>query len=724
MNTVPHIVWFKESSSYSSSVVGDKGVDLGKLYTAGLPIPNGFIISTQTFKKIFTLEVQKQVQHAFSQISLGQPETIKQASRRIQNIISRAYIDHDVTVILHEAYQQLGNNAFVAVRSSQTIRQLPVHHATYLNIQGDANVIEAIRRTWASIFDANLLLWLYQHKVSPTDIDTAIVVQKMVQSQKAGVLFTNNPHNHNKRTVVIEAVWGLGEYYYQHQQHADWYEIEKQTWEVLGQRHRTQPIELVRKLGTTKMYPTPASRKHATKLTPEELTALAKLGVKTHQFLFFPQTIEWAIEDGQIFILQSQQLTEQVEQESTRLSQLKPILYGTGAIEGLVSGKVQVCTKPNDFQALHPQSIAVVPSLRVKAPQLKHVAAIIVDDGVYPRDIDYFGIPVIANTKCATSLLRNGQVVTAYGQQGIVYEGGLQASTSLPTKQKVTQQMQVYVSTGEPDKAEQLATHAVGGVGLLRAEFMVANIGIHPKFLLKKDKHELFKHYLYEGIKKVCRAFGNRPVIYRFLDFTTHDFRDLHSSEDYEPIELNPLLGYRGAYRQLSDPKVWELELEVVQRLRKEFDNLHLMFPFVRSVEEFVLLKQYLKKFKLLDIPSLQHWLMIDTPSIAYNLDAFASRGVHGFAIGARDLRILMTGADITLSSEFETMYQHDPAYMQTLRHIIQTGKKHNIPVMFCEHTIDQQILELLLDEGIDRISVNANQLEFVQRKLALKGKQ
>lgn len=721
------LIWFKDCSAHSTTLIGEKGVDLGRLKEAKVSIPNGFVISSATFQQLANKDLQQKMSEVFSRLSLHRPESVAEVSKLIQQLIRRIEWPEELIDQILAAYQKLGDNAFVAIRTSQTLHNLPTIHATSLNIQGDANVIEIIKKTWAALYSPSMIQWLYNHKVSPLDIHQAVVIQKMVQSKTAGIVSTQNVLTHNKRTVVIEAVWGLGEFYYTHKNQADQYEVEKNTWEIIAQSTRAQSTELVRKLGTTKQYPVPDSRKNKAKLTKEQLVQLAKVATKLQNFLFFPQQIEWAIEDDTIYVLQTQQLVEDEASQHSQTADLHPLLRGTGVVSGLISGKVRICKTDKDFKQLSTQEIAVLPELKKNHfASLKKVLGIIVDQSVYPRDVQYFGIPIIAHTQSATSVLKTGQVVTLFGQQGTIYNGKIENTTAElksqfapPVKATPKHRIQLYVSSGEPRKAKELATLPVAGVGLLRAEYMVSQLGTHPKYLIHNNKESQFIRHLESGISAFCQQFPHQPLIYRLLDFTTHDFRQLTGGNASEPKELNPLIGYRGAFRQLSDTRVFDLELQALQKIRAAgYTNLHLMFPFVRSVEELVLLKQHVAKFDLTNEKLTEHWLMIDTPSVALQLEMFIKRGVNGIAIGARDLRALMTGIDIENEQEYSMMYQHDPAFMQMLRQIIRTGKTHNVPVMFCEHTVDQSLLELLVEEKVDRISVNATQIPYVAEYL------
>lgn len=736
MPAIPSIIWLKDCAHYSYSLVGEKGVELGKLSSAKLPIPNGFILPSTVFIELMAQNhLHDTLADIFAQIDPQHPETITQVTKEIKQAISKVVIPESLAIEIVKAYQKLGKEAFVAIRPSKTDQKLPPHHSTALNIQGDANVIETVRKIWADQYPPHVLTYLYENQRSPSELNISIAIQAMTQSNVAGVMFTNNPENNNKRSVVIDVVWGLGEYILNHQDQADRYEIEKYSWEILSQQKNTQTHELVRKLGTTKQFPLPASRKSANRLTQKQLVKLAQLAIKVQQFLFFPQRIEWAMEGDSIYILQSEQLmpVTNLHAQIQNKHHQRPLLYGSAVHAGLISGEICVIRQEKDLSKLQTGQIAVIAKLPQQwIPNFKKASGIICDAPIYPLDVQHLGIPIVGNTHFATTILKPHHVVTIYGQQGIVYDGQLHQTESSANpepavleektmKDKVVEsgKMGIFLSTGEPENAVKVDADKVAGVGLLRAEYMIASLGIHPKKLLHDQKEHLYTQALEKGITKVCTHFRNKPVIYRFLDFTASEMRLLKGGDQFEPVEENPKLGYRGAYRYLTDPRVFNLELQVLAKLRADgHTNLHVMLPFVRSVDEFFLLKKNMEKFGLTQENGVQIWLMVDTPSVALNIEAYIKLGVDGIAIGAQDLLLLLTGLDHTDETHTSLSYTHDPAFKQVVQSIVHHAHAQTKPVLFCEHIITAEIMDLLKQTGCDGVSANASQLSFLHRSI------
>lgn len=725
MDHLPTIITFSDCSHHTPQVVGEKGVDLGQLENVQLPIPPGFVIPSHILSSLLTQDLQAEIESVFKRIEGKHPETLKFASETIQRLIERIEIPEEVAREIATAYHALGKDAFVAVRSSKSSSRLPTIHDTFLNIQGDANVIETIKKCWAKLYQPKVLLSVFENLISPTQISQAVVIQRMTQSKTAGVAYSKNPDNNNKRTVIIDAVWGLGEYLMDHLIQADRYEVEKDTWEVVTQNRHAQDKEFVRKMANTEETKVPENRKFAPKLSNDEIRKLAQLAVKVQQFLFFPQRIEWSLEGDQFFILQTEQLVEQITDTDhgliTQVGTMRPILYGSSVQQGLISGKARICLSDQEYLKLEPGEILVTKKLgMLNLEKVRKVAGIVADEAIFPRDVHSLGIPCIGNTHFGTHVLQTGQQITIYGQQGAVYDGALEYSTNITEKQtEKSFHTEVYLSTGEPDAINQVERKDIAGVGLLRTEYLFAELGLHPKYAIRNRKeHQLIQH-LHEGIKKVCKAVHPKPVLYRCLDMTSTDLHKLEGGKEYEPAENNPMIGYRGGLRYLTDLSSFDLELTAIKELKREgFDNLHIMFPFVRSLEEFILLKSHLEKHGLKQSHHFQLWMMIDTPAVALTLDQFFSHGLDGVTIGSKDLHMLLLGQDPQVATAFSSSYENSAVFKQVLKQILDSAQKFDKKVIFCEQSLNQDLIEFLVQNHIHGISVNAKQVPFVRKML------
>ncbi|KKU87629.1 MAG: Phosphoenolpyruvate synthase [Microgenomates group bacterium GW2011_GWF2_47_9] len=363
-------------------------------------------------------------------------------------------------------------------------------------------------------------------------------------------------------------------------------------------------------------------------------------------------------------------------------------------------------------------------------PAMKKAVAIVTNKGgqtshaaIVSREL---GVPAIVGTKNATKVLKQGRVVTVDATEGKIYETDLKPSSVkyLPKQEDyykpegpiVKTATKVYVNLGEPELADDIAKRNVDGVGLLRAEFMIADIGTHPRKLIADKKSKVFVDKLADGMAKICRAFEPRPVVYRATDFKTNEYRHLKGGEAYEPEESNPMLGYRGAYRYIHDPEVFELELLAMKKVRNELGlkNLHLMIPFVRNVGELREVKKIVVAAGLSRSQSFKLWMMVEIPVNVILLDEFINLGIDGVSVGTNDLTMLMLGTDRdneTVASDYD---ERNPAVLWALQHIIRTCHKRDITVSVCGQAPSTypEFAEFLVKEGVTSVSVTPDVID------------
>jgi len=364
---------------------------------------------------------------------------------------------------------------------------------------------------------------------------------------------------------------------------------------------------------------------------------------------------------------------------------------------------------------------------------MKKVVAIITDSGgqtshaaIVSREL---GIPCVVGTKEASKVLKNNLFVTVNGSTGEIFkplkgkqvelvweEDGLEKPKGETIKKiALKTATKLMVNLAEPDIAESVAQKNVDGVGLLRAEFIMSQIGVHPKKMIKDKKKREFINRLSVGIEKIAQAFSPRPVIYRGSDFKTNEYRNLTGGKAYEPEEENPFLGYRGAYRYLSDPRVFELEIEAIKKVRKSgFKNLWLMIPFVHQVWELKEVKKILASKKLPRSPSFKLWMMVEVPSNVILLDQFIDIGIDGVSIGSNDLTMLLLGVDRDNSELANVFNERDPAVLWALERVIKTANKMKITSSICGQapSFYPDLVEKLVEWGITSISVNPDVID------------
>ncbi|MDE2588071.1 MAG: phosphoenolpyruvate synthase, partial [Patescibacteria group bacterium] len=596
--------------------VGGKGANLGEMTQAGFPVPPGFIVTAQAYREfIKENNLEEKIAPIIKAINYEDNKLLNRSAKQIESLITKGKMSETLTKEIFEAYKQLGGilkDALVAVRSSATAEDLPGasfagQQETYLNVKGEANLLLRIKDAWASLFGARAIFYRHEQKFDHFKVAIAIPVQKMVASEKSGVMFTIDPISNDKSKVIIEAIYGLGELIVQGAVTPDHYEVDKQDMKILVKNFAVQTKELVKKGTDNKEVKIAEAKGKLQKITDTQILKLAEIGKKLEHHYYFPQDIEWAVEKEEIYIVQTRPITtiksekemkaaEKTAEKSAQADvHLELLLTGSPASPGIAAGPVKVLKSAKELEKVLPGDVLVAPQTNPDfVPAMKKAVAIVTDSGgrtshaaIVSREI---GIPAVVGTGKATALLRDGMVITVNGAKGEIYKGGVlgKKSTEAVSTQHIKTATKVYANLAEPEFADIVAKRDVDGVGLLRAEFMMAGIGKHPRQFIKEGKQKEFIGHLAEGLEKFCKPFFPRPVVYRASDFKTNEYRHLTGGQAFEPEEPNPMLGFRGAYRYMHDPDVFNLELEAIKHVRNKLGltNLWLMLPFVRTVHE------------------------------------------------------------------------------------------------------------------------------------------
>jgi len=741
MSAQPLVAFFKEIDKEDLSLVGGKGANLGEMTKAGFPVPNGFGVTVYAYDSFMKENhISDEIYKVLRAIDVSNSEQLTQASKKIQKLIQTSEMPAAVAQETIRAYKKLSGpfaRALVAVRSSATAEDLPGasfagQQTTLLNIKGEANLLEAVKECWASLFTARSIFYRTQNKIAHEKVKIAVMVQKMIQSQVSGVMFTVNPVTNEKEQVIIEAVWGLGEMIVQGSVVPDRYIVQKQTHDILAKEISDQAISLVKVGSENKEVDIPLKKRSKQKISDQEVIKLAEIGENLQKHYYFPQDVEWAKEGNKLYIVQTRPITTlkkaAISSDASTNGDLKsagsPILSGSGASPGIGTGPVVICKDPSQIGKVKKGDVLVsVMTSPDFVPAMKKASAIVTDEGgqtshaaIVSREL---GIPCVVGTKLATTTLKNEQVVTVDGKNGLVYLGGHAAVSGAekaePKKRgKLRTATKVYVNLAEPERAGEISKTDVQGVGLLRAEFMIANIGIHPKEAIKNKKQDHFIRKLAGDLTVFCKAFDPRPVVYRATDFKTNEYRSLPGGKTWEPEEANPMLGFRGAFRYIAHPEVFGLELAAIKEVRKKYKNLRLMIPFVRSPEELARVRRLVASEGLFESPSFKFWMMVELPVNVILLEEFIKVGIDGVSIGSNDLTMLILGTDRDNAEVASAFNERSPAVIWALERIIKTCNKHGITSSICGQAPSQydDLVQKLVELGITSISVNPDSVD------------
>lgn len=735
------VLWFKEVGKNDIPLVGGKGANLGEMLDAKIPVPDGFIVTAKAyFDFIKTTSLKQKILTELSGLDYENSTKLVSATKNIRTAILLAKMPDELAVEVKDYYHRLCGeyDKLVAVRSSATAEDLPDasfagQQETYLNVQGHKDVVKHVQKCWASLFTARATYYRAHNGFSHIKVGIAVPVQLMVQSKVSGVMFTVNPVTNNEEEVTVEAAYGLGQPVVSGELTPDEYVVSKSKKKIIYKNVVRQTWQL------TQAGKTPVSKAYQTKqkLSSKLVVDLAKIGMKIDKHYGRPMDIEWGMEKNKLLIVQARPVTtlgkngggsaaQNLQVDTSKAG--KFILEGLAASPGVASGPVRIIKGPSEINKVKKGDVLVASMTNPDyVPAMKRACAILTDKGgrtshaaIVSREL---GVPAVVGSGNATKMLKSGEVITVDGADGKIYEGNVveinkdavsaaetaaKKGVNLATLKTATK---LYLNLAEPELAEEMAHKNVDGIGLLRAEFMIANIGTHPRKFIKDGKGREFTKQLAEGLEKFAEAFEGRPVVYRFTDFRTNEYKNLKGGAQFEQDEPNPMIGFRGVGRYLDDPEVFKLEVEALKivRNKKGHKNLHVMFPFVRTVEQLREGKKLLSSYGLRRSGAFKVWMMVEVPSNVILLDDFIDEGIDGVSVGTNDLTMLTLGVDRDNEKVAKTYSEMNPAVLASLEKIVTTSKKRRVTCSICGQapSVYPELVKMLVEWGMTSVSVS-----------------
>jgi len=758
-----YIIWLNELSRESLSLVGGKCAHLGEMIKQGIPVPPGFAVTFRAYEEFIDKSgLRGKIEKILRETEKGKPEEYERVSREIRKLIEETPMPRDVENEIRSAYRELcrrfnnQDDLAVAVRSSAAAEDLPDasfagQQDTYLNVIGEEDVINKVKKCWSSLFTPRAIFYREQKGLDNGRVSMAVAVQKLVNARSSGVMFTVHPATGDENVVVIEGSWGLGEAVVGGLVIPDRWVVEKRSLRIVERSISNKMKWCLRgDNGLTVISDLPEDLRKKPSLTDEEVIELARLGIKIEEHYGTHMDVEWAVDDSSfpqnIFIVQarpetvwSSRKTAKTEKEIAKISS-EPIVKGLPASPGVHIGEAKVVMTPEEASKVMRKGDVLVTRMTNPdwVPYMRLAGAIVTDEGgmtchaaIVSREL---GIPCIVGTGRATELLKTGEIYTVDATRGVVYLGEVEGLLK-PEKEEgivvewIPTGTKVYMNLGVPEKIKEYSKLPFDGIGLMRVEFILASyIGEHPLYLIEMGKQEKFISGMADGISLVAREIFPRPVVVRFSDFKTNEYRELGGGDKYEPHEDNPMLGWRGVSRYISPQyeEAFRLECRAIRRVREEqgLTNVHVMLPFVRTTWEVERVLEIMAEEGLKSGRDFKIWAMAEVPSVIFLAEEF-SKYFDGFSIGSNDLTqlILGTDRDSQILPKLDKRYfdERDPAVRRAIAHLIKVAHRHGRTVSICGQapSVYPEFTEFLVRCNIDSVSVNPDAVIGTRRLIA-----
>ncbi len=770
-----YVVWFENLGKDDVERVGGKNASLGEMISnlsaAGVSVPGGFATTAQAFRDFLEHnKLVEKINEALTSLDTNDVLALRETGEKVRGWVMDAPLPEELDRQIREAYGQLGDGNGelpVAVRSSATAEDLPEasfagQQESFLNIRGVDHVIQAVREVFASLFNDRAISYRVHQGFDHSAVALSAGVQRMVRSETgaAGVMFTLDTESGFRDVVFITASYGLGEMVVQGSVNPDEFYVHKKT--LLNKR----PAILRRTLGSKFQKMVYAEEASAGKsvairdvekadrmrfcINDEQVESLSRQAIEIEKHYGLPMDIEWGLDgdDGKLYILQARPETVKSRSDASVMERYllkqkgKTLVEGRAIGQRIGAGPVRVVGNIQEIERVQDGDILVTDMTDPDwEPVMKRAAAIVTNRGgrtchaaIIAREL---GVPAIVGCGDATDILKDGQEVTvacSEGDTGHIYEGRLEFDVERNSIDSMPSlPFRIMMNVGNPDRAFDFASLPNQGVGLARLEFIINRmIGVHPKALLNYDTLprdvqkaadkriagygdpvDFYVEKLAEGISTLAAAFHPEKVIVRLSDFKSNEYANLIGGRLYEPEEENPMLGFRGASRYISENfrDCFELECRALKKVREKmgFTNVEVMVPFVRTVEEAE------QVVKLLDQNGLKRGkddlrviMMCELPTNALLADEFLKH-FDGFSIGSNDLTQLTLGLDRDSGVISHLFDERDPAVKMLLKMAIDACNKAGKYVGICGQgpSDHPDLARWLMDQGISSVSLN-----------------
>ena len=737
---------FEDLNKSDIGIAGGKGANLGELTQAGIPVPPGFVVTAETYEKFMEDSgINDKVLDILDQIDINDTKALQAAAEEIKSIIIETPIPDDMVMFIKEAYNQLcqrvgEDDTDVAIRSSATAEDLPEasfagQQDTFLHVSGDEEVIEYIRKCWASLFEARAIFYREENNFEHSKVLIAVVVQKMAIADKAGVMFTVNPST-GEEIALIEGSWGLGEAVVSGDVTPDNYQVDKTNNEIINVTISDKKVMYTNdESGTSVKVNVPENLRMERVLSDDELIELTEMGKRVQAHYGEPMDTEWAFERDNLFLLQARPITtldgDAPAADDDAGVEGEVLVRGLGASPGIATGNVKIVLDIDELDKIEEGDVMVTTMTTPDmVPAMRRASGIVTDEGgvtchasIISREL---GIPCVVGTGDATKTLKENTGVTLDGKKGLVFEGITKVEEEAPQATAVAAEApiltvtEVKANVSMPEAAERAAATGADGVGLLRTEHLMLTAGIHPgKFIADGREDELI-NTIAENVQIVADAFYPKPVWYRTLDAPTDEFITLEGGEN-EPEEHNPMLGWRGIRRELDQPEILKCEFKAIKKLHEQgYTNIGIMIPLSQSPSELIQAKALCTEVGLEPHKDVDFGMMVEIPAAALTIEDYLAIGVDFVSLGTNDLTQYTLAVD--RNNEFVAKHytEEHPAVMKLIERTIKKCAEAGVTCSICGQAGSvPHIVEKLVKFGITSVSSNADAVAEVRKTVA-----
>ncbi|MFH1521949.1 MAG: phosphoenolpyruvate synthase [archaeon] len=731
-----YIAWLSDLSKNDLSLAGGKGANLGEMFNSKFPVPQAFVVTTDSFYHFLKeAKLEDKIKLILNKIDVDNTDSLTEKAKEIREMIIGADMPKNLENEIIEAYDHLNidltglenspgalailksarESVFVSVRSSATAEDLgdasfAGQQESFINVKGNPELIQKVKQCFASIFTARSIFYR-KKKGFDGLVGIAAIVQKMINSDKSGVIFSRNPIKNNDE-ILMEAVFGQGEGIVSGKIKPDQY-ILKRDLEIIEEKIADKKLAIVRTAGgETKTIQLTPEKSNSRVLKTYEVKQLAEYAIKLEEHYDKPQDIEFAIEDENIYILQTRPITTlkksiSGKEEADLDGQI--LVEGVAASPGVASGVVRVIQSMDDLGRVKDGDILVTtmtnPDMVVT---MQKAAAIVTSEGgvtahaaIVSREM---GIPAIVGAQTALEILHDGDEVTVDGFHGKVFAGKAE-NKSVEVLPIVKTKTKIKVMVDLPQFAERAAKTKADGIGLVRLEGLIATAGKHPVAYEKEGKLNEYQTMLEKGLGKIAETFFGKPIWVRSSDIRSDEYANLEGAP--KEIEKNPMLGDHGIRFSLKHPGIFKAELLAIKKLAGKGHKFGVMFPQIISVDE---VKQARAIFNELKIENVQFGVMIETPAASILIKDICDEGIDFISFGTNDLTQYTLAIDRGNEKVQDIYDEMNWAVLKQISRVIRECKKRGVETSICGQAgSNREMIKFLVKCGIDSISVNAD---------------